>query len=107
MKGERNNMENNKKQTEKQTAFIRCDGWVISADGMERLTKAGYKGHDRFMESMKSQIGDWHRVSKPLDRDAAQIVKSVKGMVARAIFVSSAIVNEAERRAKKEGKSNG
>ena len=33
--------------------------------------------------------------------------KSVKGMVARAIFVSKAIVNEAERRAKKEDKKNG
>ena len=100
-------MEKNKEQTEKQTAFIRCDGWVISADGMQRLTKAGYKGHDKFMESMKSQIGEWHRVSKPLDRDAAEIVKSVKGMVARAMFVSKAIVNEAERRAKQESKIYG
>lgn len=100
-------MENNKTGKEKQTAFIRCDGWVISADGMQRLTKAGHRGHDKFMESMKAQIGDWHRVSKPLDRDAAAIVKSVKGMVARAIFVSKAIVNEAERRAKKEGKIYG
>ena len=100
-------MENNKEQTEKQTAFIRCDGWVISADGMQRLTKAGHKGHDKFMESMKSQIGEWHRVSKPLDRDAAEIVKSVKGMVARAMFVSKAIVNEAERRAKQESKIYG
>lgn len=100
-------MDKNKEQTEKQTAFIRCDGWVISADGMQRLTKAGHKGHDKFMESMKSQIGEWHRVSKPLDRDAAEIVKSVKGMVARAMFVSKAIVNEAERRAKQESKIYG
>lgn len=100
-------MDRKKEAKERQTAFIRCDGWVISAEGMQRLTKAGHKGHDRFMESMKSQIGDWHRVSKPLDRDAAEIVKSVKGMVARAVFVSKAIVNEAERRAKKEGKQYG
>ena len=100
-------MEKNKEQTEKQTAFIRCDGWVISADGMQRITKAGHKGHDKFMESMRSQIGEWHRVSKPLDRDAAEIVKSVKGMVARAMFVSKAIVNEAERRAKQESKIYG
>lgn len=100
-------MEKNKDKTEKQTAFIRCDGWVISADGMQRLTKAGHKGHDKFMESMRSQIGEWHRVSKPLDRDAAEIVKSVKGMVARAMFVSKAIVNEAERRAKQESKIYG
>ena len=95
-------MEKNKEHKEKQTAFIRSDGWVISADGMARLTKAGHKGHDRFMESMRSQIGDWRRVSKPLNRDAAEIVKSVKGMVARAMFVSKAIMNEAERREKKE-----
>ena len=100
-------MEKNKEKTEKQTAFIRCDGWVISADGMQRLTKAGHKGHDKFMESMRSQIGEWHRVSKPLDRDAAEIVKSVKGMVARAMFDSKAIVNEAERRAKQESKIYG
>ena len=100
-------MDKTKRDIEKDTAFIRSDGWVISADGMQRLTKAGHRGHDRFMESMKSQIGDWHRVSKPLDRDAAAIVKSVKGMVARAIFVSKAIVNEAERRAKKEVKNHG
>lgn len=95
-------METNKK--EKQTAFIRCDGWVISADGMDRLVKAGHKGHRKFMESIEGQIGDWHRVSKPLDRDAAAVVKSVKGMVARAMFVSKAIVNEAERRAKGKAK---
>ena len=100
-------MDKTKRNTEKDTAFIRSDGWVFSAEGMQRLTEAGHKGHERFMESIKSQIGDWHRVSKPLDRDAAAIVKSVKGMVARAIFVSKAIVNEAERRAKKEGKKNG
>ena len=94
-----------KQSTEKQAAFIRSDGWVISADGMKRLKECGHKGHDRFMESMKSQIGEWHRVSKPLDREAAEIVKSVKGMVARAVFVSKAIVNEAERRVKKESKN--
>ena len=99
---ETNNMETNNKG--KQTAFIRSDGWVISSEGMQRLTDAGYKGHDRFMESLRSQIGEWQRVCKPLDRDAAEIVKSVKGMAARAMFVSKAIVNEAERRAKKESK---
>lgn len=95
-------METNKK--EKQTAFIRCDGWVISADGMDRLVKAGHKGHRKFMESIEGQIGQWHRCSRPLDKDAAEVVKSVKGMVARAMFVSKAIVNEAERRAKGKGK---
>ena len=47
-----------KEKNAKQTVYIRKDGWVISADGMERLVKSGHEGHDRFMESMKSQIGD-------------------------------------------------
>jgi len=89
------------KNEKKQTAYIRRDGWIISADGMERLVKAGHEGHERFMKSLQGQIGEWHRVSKPLDRDAAEIVKSVKGMVARAVFVSQAIVNEAVRRERK------
>lgn len=99
----------NKSNTEKEkkTVFIRSDGWVISEEGMQRLTKAGHMGHDRFMESIRSQIGDWHRVSKPLDRDAASIVKGVKGMVARAMFVSTAIVKAAEEKANKEIKKNG
>lgn len=89
----------------KQTAYIRKDGWVISADGMERVVKSGHEGHDKFMKSIEEQIGVWHRVSKPLDRDAAAIVKSVKGIVARAVFVSQAIVNEAARReGRKENK---
>lgn len=100
-------MDKTNRDSKKDTAFIRSDGWVFSAEGMQRLKNAGYKGHAKFMESIKSQIGDWHRVSKPLDRDAAAIVKSVKGMVARAIFVSKAIVNEAEERAKKEDKHYG
>ncbi len=89
------------KEERKQTAYIRQDGWVISSEGMDRLVKAGHKGHERFMQSIKGQIGEWKRVSKPLDRDAAEIVKSVKGMVARAVFVSQAIVNESERRQRK------
>ena len=95
----------NEDKKEGQAAYIRCDGWVISAEGMERLIKSGHKGHDRFMESIKGQIGEWRRVSKPLDRDAAEIVKSVKGMVARALFVSQAIVNESMRREKAKGKA--
>ena len=89
------------KENKKRTAYIRKDGWVYSEEGMENLVKAGYKGFNRFMESMQKQIGQWHRVLKPLDRDAAAIVKSVKGLVARAQFVSSAIVKESERREKK------
>ena len=89
-----------------QEVYIRRDGWVISADGMNRLVKSGHKGHKRFMESIEGKIGEWRRVCKPLDRDAAAAVKSVKGMVARAVFVSQAIVNESMRRAEK-GNGNG
>ena len=85
----------------KTTVYIRDDGWIFSEDGMNRLREGGHRGHDLFMQSLERQIGQWHRVSKPLDRDAAAIVKSVKGMAARAMFVSKAIVNEAERRMKK------
>ncbi|MBO6031690.1 MAG: hypothetical protein J6Q22_09475 [Prevotella sp.] len=95
-------MSKNKEHAKSQTAFIRSDGWVISADGMRRLEDSGRKGHELFMASIRNQIGEWHRVNKPLDRDAADIVMSVKGLVARAIFVSRAIVDEAERRAKGE-----
>lgn len=103
MKG-KHSMKKEKAKKEKQTTYIRCDGWVISSDGMERLVKSGHKGHDRFMENTKKQIGNWHRVSKPLDRDAAEIIQSVKGMIPRAVFVSTAIVNEAQRRAARKGK---
>lgn len=89
----------------RQAAFIRSDGWVISESGLKRLKECGHKGHDRFMESLRSQIGEWHRVCKPLDKDAADIVKGIKGMAARAMFVSKAIVNEAENAVNKEKKN--
>lgn len=82
----------------KSEVYIRSDGWVFSKDGMDRLRAGGHKGFARFKESMESKLGEWHRVSKPLDKDAAAVVKSVKGLVARGVFISSAIVKEAERR---------
>ena len=94
----------NEKEKGKSTAYIRSDGWVFTEDGLKRLEAGGHKGFDRFMENTKKQIGEWHRVSKPLDRDAADILMSVKGMVSRAVFLSKAIVKEAERRAKKGAK---
>lgn len=82
--------------------FIRSDGWVVSPDGMKRLKDGGYKGHRLAEESITKQIGKRHRVCRPLDRDAADILKSVKGVVGRAVFVSNAIVKEAERTEREE-----
>ena len=87
-------------KTQKSEVYIRSDGWVFTEDGMKRLKEGGYKGHARFMANIEAKIGKWHRVCKPLSRDAASAVMEVKGMVARAMFVSSAILAEAERRAK-------
>lgn len=96
------------KTTEKKKAvYIRKDGWVFSEDGLKRLTEGGHKGHQRYMESMERQLGKWHRIARNLDRDAAEIIKGVKGVAARALFVSNAIVREAERRARKGEKANG
>lgn len=86
--------------------FIRSDGWVVSPDGMKRLKEGGYKGRRLADESLKRQVGTRHRVTKPLDRDAAAILSSVKGIVARTLFVSNAIMAEVERR-EKEGIDNG
>ena len=88
-----------KAKAKKSEVYIRSDGWVFTKDGMDRLKEGGYKGFARFKESMESKLGKWHRVCKPLDKDAAAAVKAVKGLVERGVFVSSAIVKEAERRA--------
>lgn len=87
------------KEGEKSEVYIRSDGWVFTEDGMKRLREGGHKGFARFKKSVESKLGEWHRVSKPLDKDAAAVVKSVKGLVERGVFISSAIVKEAERRA--------
>lgn len=89
-----------KEQNNKSEVFIRSDGWVYSKDGMDKLVAGGYKGFNRFKENIETKIGKWHRVSKPLDQEAAAAVMGVKGMVSRAMFVSSAILAEAEMRAK-------
>lgn len=91
----------NKETENKKAVYIRKDGWVFTEDGMKKLTEGGYKGHERYMQSLERQIGKWHRIARNIDRDAADILKSVKGVAARAVFVSNAIVKEAERRARK------
>jgi hypothetical protein len=90
----------NKTNAKKTEVYIRSDGWVFTQDGLERLRAGGYKGFERFKKSVEAKLGKWHRVSKPLDRDAAAVVKSVKGLVERGMFISSAIVKEAERRSR-------
>lgn len=94
----------NKETENKKAVYIRKDGWVFTEDGMKKLTEGGLKGHQRYMESLERQIGKWHRIARNIDRDAADIIKSVKGVAARAVFVSNAIVKEAERRARKGAK---
>ena len=86
----------------KSEVFIRSDGWVFTKDGLDRLKAGGYKGFDRFKANIESQIGRWHRVCKPLDADAADVVMGVKGMVPRAKFVSGAIVAAAKHPHKSE-----
>ena len=90
-----------KEAEKKKAVYIRKDGWVFTEDGIKKLTEGGYKGHERYMQSLERQIGKWHRIARNIDRDAADIIKSVKGVAARAVFVSNAIVKEAERRARK------
>ncbi|MGN0130699.1 MAG: hypothetical protein ACI4CE_07425 [Methanomethylophilus alvi] len=94
-------MNNEKTNARKSEVYIRSDGWVFSRDGMDRLRAGGYKGFARYKESMEAKLGEWHRVSKPLDKDAAEVLKGIGGyFVERAVFLSSAIVKEAEVRAR-------
>ena len=87
------------KDKKKSEVFIRSDGWVFSKDGMERLKAGGYKGFKRFKENVEAKIGKWHRVLKPLDKEAAEVLMGIKGMIPRAVFLSSAIMEEVVRRA--------
>ena len=87
----------NKKQ-EKGGNFIRSDGWVVSPDGMKRLKDGGMKGHHLSEEAIRKQIGNRHRVYRPLDKDAVDILKTVKGMIPRAVFLSNAIMAAIERK---------
>lgn len=78
--------------------YIRDDGWVFSEEGMKRLREGGYRGNELKEKSFNEQLGNRYRVLKPLDRDAAVILKGVKGVVGRAKFISEAIVAEYKRR---------
>ena len=85
------------KRQEKGGNFIRSDGWVVSPEGMKRLKDGGMKGHHLAEAAIEKQIGKRHRVNRPLDRDAAAILTSVKGMIPRAVFISNAIMAAAEK----------
>lgn len=94
-------MNSEKTKAKKAEVYTRSDGWVFSKDGIDRLKAGGHKGFARFKESMESKLGKWHRVSKPLDKDAAEVLKGMGGyFVERAVFLSSAILKEAEVRAR-------
>ena len=86
------------KAEEKEKNFIRSDGWVFSQDGMKRLKDGGMKGHQLSEDIIRKQIGNRHRVNRPLDRDAVEILKSVKGLIPRAVFISNAIMSAIERK---------
>lgn len=86
-----------KKKKKGEKRYVRSDGWVFSKEGMENLRKGGMKGHLLSEASITKQIGHRNRVTRSLDRDAVELVKAVKGVVARALFVSNAIIAEAER----------
>lgn len=83
--------------------YIRSDGWVYSEEGLKRLRQGGRKGSEAFMRSMKSQVGEWREIRLSLRKEAVDAYVSVKGFVSRVVFVSAAIVKEAERRATAKG----
>lgn len=91
-----------KDKNKKEDTFIRSDGWVFSKEGMRRLKEGGQKGFERFKKSMEAKLGKWHRVSKPLDRDAAAFLKTVKGLAERGLFLSNAILAESQCRGRAE-----
>ena len=89
-----------KKEQKKSEVYIRSDGWVFTKDGMDRLVAGGHKGFNRFKENIEAKIGKWHRVLKPLDKEAAEALGEIKGMIPRAMFLSSAITKEWARRSR-------
>ena len=91
-----------KPNTDKSTIYIRQNGWVITEDGVQRQRDGGKKGHLLAEQNMERKMGVRNRVLRPLTRQAAEALKKVKGMVERAVFLSSAIQKEAERRARGE-----
>ena len=93
-----------KKEERKLTQYPRSGGWFYTEDGMNRLKEGGMKGHEASEKAISSQIGERIRVSKPLRKEAADILMSVNGFIERALFLNNAILAEAARRERKESK---
>lgn len=93
-----------KEKSKKVEGVVRSDGWFYSAEGMKKLVDGGHKGHDLYEKSIESKMGTRHKVLRSLDRDAVDVLKQIKDFVQRAMFLSTAIVKEAQRRAKKGAK---
>lgn len=89
------------KKKEKLTALPREGGWFYSDDGIDKLRKGGLKGRAILEERVEERIGKRRRVRVPLSREAAEAVKSVKGFIPRALFVSGAVMREVQRKARR------
>ena len=90
----------------KLTTLPRSGGWFYTTEGMERLKKGGMKRHLQMEKNLAEKLGNRHRVYQPLTRQAARIMLSIKGLIAKFRFVNSAIERELNRLEKK-GTSNG
>lgn len=90
----------------KLTAIPRSGGWFYTTEGMKRLKKGGMKGHLQMEKNLAEKLGNRHRVYQPLTRQAAMIMRSIKGMIAKFKFVNSAIERELDKHEKK-GVANG
>lgn len=90
----------------KLTAIPRSGGWFYTTEGMERLKKGGMKGHLQMEKNLAEKLGNRHRVYQPLTRQAAMVMRSIKGMIAKFKFVNSAIERELDKRERK-GVANG
>lgn len=80
-----------KEEEKKDIAFVRDDGWEYSKAGLDRLKESGMAGREILSNNIRKEIGDYKRLLRPLDKDAATIVKGVSGLVKRTLFLSSAI----------------
>lgn len=85
------------------TIRSRKDGRVYSEEGMMKLKDGGMKGHQLSEEALEEKIGQRYRIRTPLTRQALSVVRSIKGLIPRALFVSNAIMHEVERRAQQKG----
>lgn len=93
-----------KEAERKLTQYPRKGGWFYTEDGMDRLKAGGMKGHKTVEERIAAQIGERIRVSRPLRKDAADILMSVRGFIERTMFLNNAILAEAARKNRKESK---